>query len=837
MLSGRARLALCAAGASIMTACSLLPLVTPTNWLFQALLLVLVQTGVGALARRVPLPRPLTVLAQALVSLLLLTLMFARTQAALGVLPGPRVFVRFGELLTGGVQDVGQFAIPAPVTPGIRLLLVGGVVLIALAVDALAVTYGSAAPAGLPLLALYAIAAGLSGTGGRWLWFLIAATGYLLLLLAEGRDRLSRWGRVFGGSGTGPAASGPAWQTESSAVAPVRTGRRIGAMALGIALIAPAALPSLNGGLLAVAGAGRGAGRGGGTISAVNPVVALQNQLNQPDSREVFRYRTNSTDVSDMYLRFVALDQFNGSEWTPSKRALSDVPKVMPTPQGLGSDVRTEQVVTSVAADKDYAQLWLPLPYPAMKVDIGGRWRYEPVGRTLIGDRGQTTQGVNYTVTSLKVNPTAAQLERAPAPDADIQSEFTKLPDSLPAVVGRTAADVTKDATTEYDKAVALQRWFTSGQFTYSTSVRSGTGVQAITRFLKDKEGFCVHFAFTMAAMARTLKIPARVAVGFTPGTPLSDGSYSVGLRDAHAWPELYFQGIGWTRFEPTPTRGTPPGYTLQDTPSTGSSAQNTPSNGASAAPQPSSSSSTACTAKERNLGDCGAPLQTPSSGSSGGGFAGWKVALIVLLAVLGLTLPVLPMLLRRRARNQRLDGGHLGGGQGAAGWVQVWGLTGDASDGAPPSATGGLGDGGLGDRRALAAWREMLDTAWDYGMLPDESETPRRAAARLIQEGRLDEEAAQAVWRVATAVEQALYSPRPQPANGLAADVRLIRDGLHATADRMARLRATLLPRSSVRLVWRLTEQWSAFTARTTATLNRWTAFLLRRPSDASQP
>ena len=62
-----------------------------------------------------------------------------------------------------------------------------------------------------------------------------------------------------------------------------------------------------------------------------------------------------------------------------------------------------------------------------------------------------------------------------------------------------------------------------------------------------------MQFASTMAVMARTLGIPARVAVGFAPGEKLAKGGYLVGAHDAHAWPELYFQGVGWVRFEPTP--------------------------------------------------------------------------------------------------------------------------------------------------------------------------------------------------------------------------------------------------------------------------------------------
>ncbi|MZE79167.1 transglutaminase, partial [Streptomyces sp. SID5475] len=150
------------------------------------------------------LPRPLTALAQLLVALLLLTWSFARGQALAGLLPGPDAFREFALLLSEGAQDIGEYSIPAPVTPGIRLMLVGGVLAIGLLVDVLAVTYRAAAPAGLPLLALYSVAAGLDQGGSRWLWFLLAAVGYLLLLLAEGRDRLSQWGRVFSGAPPAP---------------------------------------------------------------------------------------------------------------------------------------------------------------------------------------------------------------------------------------------------------------------------------------------------------------------------------------------------------------------------------------------------------------------------------------------------------------------------------------------------------------------------------------------------------------------------------------------------------------------------------------------------------
>ncbi|WUH93987.1 DUF3488 and transglutaminase-like domain-containing protein [Streptomyces sp. NBC_00433] len=798
-MSGRARLTVFAALASLMAAAALLPLASPRGWYVKAVLCVVLQAGVGAGARRVPLARPLTVVAQLLVSLLVLTAMFVPHQAVGGVLPGPQAFRQLGQLVQDGMTDVTNFAIPAPVTPGIRFLLVGGVLLIALAVDAIAVTYNSAAPAGLPLLALYAVAAGLEDGGSQWLYFLIAAAGYLLLLLAEGRDRLSRWGRVFGGAPRQGGWAGPAGAAGGGApLAPVRTGRRIGAMALGIALVLPVVLPSLSGGLLGSTGSGGGDGLGAGVGNAtsVRPEVALQDYLNQPDNREVMTYKTNSPDASGMYLRILSLDQFDGTQWSASKDDKLDIPDVLPTPQGQAGDVKYTEVDTSVAVDRDYAQGWLPMPYPALRVQADGDWRYEPEGRMVIGDHGQTTSGLQYQVTSMQLAPTAAQLAAAQPAAGKIAEQYEKVPDSLPAVVADTARQVTQSATNDYERALDLQRYFTSGQFVYDTEAKSGTGVDAIARFLQTKRGFCVHFAFTMAAMARTLHIPARVAVGFTPGSLTTDGSMSVGLKDAHAWPELYFEGIGWTRFEPTPYRGTAPSYTLATSTAGGGDAPDPAEHGAGNTARPTPTASSQC-AEQHNLGpaECGSAAAAGGGGSGGSGFDGLRLAGIGLIALLVVMVPTLPLLWRSRVRAGRLSGGR--------------------------EKAGGL---------VLSAWDEVLDTGWDYGIPPDESETPRRAMSRLVTEGRLSGPAAEAATSLATAVERTLYAPRPQAATGLAADVHAVRAGLHSSATRGGRIRARFFPRSFARVLWSASAMTSAASARLSHTTERLTTPLRRR-------
>ncbi|MDR3083724.1 MAG: DUF3488 and transglutaminase-like domain-containing protein [Streptomyces sp.] len=823
-MSGRARLALCAAAATVMASCALLPLVSPATWLFQVAFLVAVQTGVGALTRRVPLARTLTIACQAVVSLMLLTLVFARDQAVAGFIPGPDAITHFGELLQSGTDDIGRYAIPAPLTPGIRLMTVGGVLVIGLLVDVLAVTFRLAAPAGLPLLALYSVAAGLSDGSTDWLWFLVAAGGYLMLLLAEGRDRLSRWGRVFSGA---PRAQGA---DSGGAVAPVRTGRRIGAVALGIALVAPLALPSLENNLLngtGTGGVGSGSGDGGGTISAVNPLVSLRDSLNVDQDRQVLAYRTNTQDTQDMYLRIIALDDFDGTTWKPAKRRITAVPDTLPTPPGLAGSVRRAEIDTRISAADFYKQDWLPMPYPATQVKVKGNWRYEPVGRMLVGDHGQKTRGAQYEVKSLIVQPTVEQLATAPEPPASLKREFTKVPESLPAVVAETARRVTAGASNHYEEAVKLEDWFAvDGGFVYSTQVQVGSGSEAVARFLEDKQGFCVHFSFSMAAMARTLGIPARVAVGFTPGSPQADGSMSVGLRDAHAWPELYFEGVGWTRFEPTPNRGSRPEYTQSNTPRGQEPLAPRPTQSSSAGPSTAPSASQSCTPEMKRAQACDTALPSTSNGSSGGGPRWYQILAWTLLGVALLAVPLTPMLWRLRRRSVRLASARHASPALAPGRAR----RADHTAGGPDPGDVGMsalpGDAAM--RHTLAVWRELTDTAWDYGIVPDEALTPRKAAERIVRLGRLDGSAAEAVHRVAGAVEQVLFAPQPRVQAGLVGDVRRMRAGLRSVVGRQARVRAVLAPRSAVRAVWAGADRWANLRARWAARR----ATLLRRPS-----
>ena len=145
--------------------------------------------------------------------------------------------------------------------------------------------------------------------------------------------------------------------------------------------------------------------------------------------------------------------------------------------------------------------------------------------------------------------------------DTEFLARFTRLPEATRPIADRYAAEVGSEPDA-YEQALALQTWFRTG-FRYSLDVPPGHSTNALAEFLDpegSRSGYCEQFAGAYAALARSLGLPARVAVGFTPGEEDEDapGTYVVTGRNAHAWPEVYFAGVGWVPFEPTPGRGAP---------------------------------------------------------------------------------------------------------------------------------------------------------------------------------------------------------------------------------------------------------------------------------------
>ena len=170
------------------------------------------------------------------------------------------------------------------------------------------------------------------------------------------------------------------------------------------------------------------------------------------------------------------------------------------------------------------------------------------------------TQGFSYRVLSQIPQPTTAQLTGAGAAyPAEVREKFLQLPEERPEVLPETAERLVRDYdladATPYEKARAIERYLIyDGGFTYNLDVDYNRADQAIEEFLGEgKEGFCTQFATSMALLARELDVPSRVVYGATTGKEDDENEYLVTGYNMHTWVEVYFPGVGWYPFEPTP--------------------------------------------------------------------------------------------------------------------------------------------------------------------------------------------------------------------------------------------------------------------------------------------
>lgn len=293
---------------------------------------------------------------------------------------------------------------------------------------------------------------------------------------------------------------------------------------------------------------------GNGQRTTVSPIVDLRKRLVTQSDVELFRVRANRA----AYWRLTSLDRFDGQLWSSGGEytvAGSELPEV-------GAQAARTREVHQVVRVSSLSAIWAPVAFEARSVrsaSTGLRW--DAQSATLIVDSSTpTSDGTVYEAVSEAPILDEAVLRKAdgPIPPA-ITSRYLDLPLSFPGPARTEARQATLGASTRYDQARMLQDWFRSN-FIYSLDVPAGHSDDAITAFLGSRTGYCEQFAGTYAAMARSLGLPARVAVGFTPGEadPADPDTFVVRGRHAHAWPEVYLGGIGWVPFEPTPGRGMP---------------------------------------------------------------------------------------------------------------------------------------------------------------------------------------------------------------------------------------------------------------------------------------
>jgi transglutaminase-like putative cysteine protease len=775
------RRTLAAAVATILASISLYPIfIGAPLWFWDGLGAVLVVAAVGTLTRLRRLP-VIACLAAGLAGLLLYLNAVFSSGSLLGVIPTGSSLRLLWDLAGQGFSESAHYAPPVPQLNGMLLLAVGGIGITALLTDLIAVRLQSAALAGLPLLLLFTEPFTLSASRnavGTTVAFCLGTIGYLGLLSSEGRDRIREWEHP---------SPDPNLMPDTRALA--AAGRRVGTASVVLALCVPLLIPGLHAtqlfssGQAGIGGTGDGAGSGG--VGFPDPNTTLSNELHTSQASEEFTY-TSTSDTPD-YFQLYVLDNLTGNGWQmfAQPESLVLVNPRMPAPPGLAggpggapANPVSTRVTMSDSVGQD-ALGALPVPYPSSSVIAPGTVQADKTS-LMVFDNDVRLGGLSYTANSLEVSPSPSGLNGAAAPPADILSRYTEVPSSYDALLG-FAESVVRDAgaKTPYEDALALQQYLANGSFKYTLTAPTIKDATGLANFLETtKQGYCQQFSFAMAVLARLLHIPSRIAYGFTSGTATSNDQWLVTSHDAHAWPELYFQGFGWLRFEPTPPgaaagegTATDPSYTLSAASGTAQPSLHPTLGATPAAPG-------ASTSGVGRGGRLTLPLGGASSASARGrgrGVSPWEIlGLCVLgLLVIAAVAPAGTRLLIRRRRWL--------GSRGARS-----GSRGARSARAGPDAA-----------RAHAAWRELRDDLLDYqvGYLP--SQSPRAAAAQAAATLELAEPAAAALRRIAMAEERARYAARADSAAGLRHDSAVVRRAIAAAVPRSTRWRARLLPPS----------------------------------------
>ncbi len=731
------------------------------EYLGPLLLVAVVVAFGGVLFRAAPMPRRMSLLLHILVVALVVWLMMG------GSLIHP---VGGAHHVANALNDAWTssetYQPPVPETvPSIAPMMIPCGAASLLVVDILACWLRRVSLAGLPLLAVYCVPISLLGSGVSWVVFLVAAIGFLMMMYLQESAHIRRWGRPLGSTAAAVDPSGFGVNTGASKT----SAGAVGGAAVVLAVVLPAFIPTLHLDGLGLFGPG---GSGGDGVKVVNPITDMNRDLQRGKNIPLVDVTTDDPDPS--YLRIAVLTQFNGNEWsTGDRKIISDqtadglVPLEKPA---LSNSVVLDSYNYRVKVSNDFQSTWLPTAFPVSDITATGSWHYDtPTMDFIHGDPGLTTAGLNYTMTTAKPRINAFDLVQSFTAPLAIQSTYTALPSTLPSTVGDMARQVTAGAQSRYEQAVLLQRWFRStGGFRYSLQTQaSGTGNAALLRFLNKgpggRTGYCEQFATAYAVMARTLQIPARVSVGFlSPHRGAGANEWVYRAHDLHAWPELYFQGSGWVRFEPTPgIRGTAaPDYTTGPV-----GKPNDPKTNQTQGGKVPTESASATTKQPLN--------QTSAQSSSSGSGIPWTGLLVGLgaLAVLA-ALAMVPRSVRRSRRVRRL------GGEAEDAWAELRDSAVDLGvswpAGRSPHETG----------HQLAGW---------FGPEPDGPPPLRPPRGRGLAPGAED-----ALDRIVLTLEQVRYAREPRDdAGALAEDVETCIAALEHGSTRATLRRAQWLPRS----------------------------------------
>lgn len=293
----------------------------------------------------------------------------------------------------------------------------------------------------------------------------------------------------------------------------------------------------------------------------------------------VFPQRPEGMYGKEMYWRVTTLDEYQNGSWrrsglrtqpnsgygrNDSFRLFSslsgwDTPEGITRPTFNENPTLIEQhIFLAQAPDKGLPALPMVRTIMPMEDQSNFRFQWERSGDYTVTTARDTGPGIQYRAWSEPVIPSSDELNDL-SPDYlrhMVSQDYRLLTahELLP-ITQELAEEITKDAATPFQKAVAIERWLTAGDFDYTLNLPPLPPDHPIDAFIHDtKTGHCELFASAMALMLRSVDVPARLATGYRGGAyDPSDESYTVSADTAHVWVEVFFPQYGWVQFDPSP--------------------------------------------------------------------------------------------------------------------------------------------------------------------------------------------------------------------------------------------------------------------------------------------
>lgn len=264
------------------------------------------------------------------------------------------------------------------------------------------------------------------------------------------------------------------------------------------------------------------------------------------------------------YWRVRVYDEYNNGQWVNarhSSQALSpsQPPLQLPTLQMTDEGLPIPNEFTFTVSQGRIFNLFTPAQpvWISRPVEVSlfraGDDRVDPI---LMQADNVIHAGESYRVQAIELSPTIMDLRQAGEDYPDwVLRHYLQVPSNLSSAVSTLAARLVSEKETVFDKATAITNYLRR-EITYSKVVsRPPFGADILAWFLLDyKQGYCNYSATAEVILLRSAGIPARLVVGFAQGEPAPGQQQSLSIKqnDAHAWPEVYFPGIGWVEFEPT---------------------------------------------------------------------------------------------------------------------------------------------------------------------------------------------------------------------------------------------------------------------------------------------